>query len=342
LAVVGHWDSLTEAERLTQSTLVSGFIEDDIKKGGLAGILPVAQFKGPSAKWNREKDQPSAATFGGGGTLTWQESVDYTPVERKLKRVYIASLIDHFVADNYDNLVDYEAIQLMNNKKAMLNKIEDLIIYGDETYSAGTEEFDGLHAMAQEYNTNYASASLNVDMAETALSITQIRIMLDNMDHGVDFILTSKAIARQFDTYIQEAGLTFGSGRFNQTVDELGRRVSMFDDIPIIRSDFLVPEQANTGVGSNARAKNTSGTEMHSMFFIKRGNVISQDPGLSLATGSYGGNMEAGNLWKTTVFDEMEDQDSGGIRLVSYLGLLDGSASAIGRIYDITAAALVA
>ncbi len=337
---VGHWSTLTEAEKLTDTVLIGGLVEENVKKGGILGLLTAAQFSGKSAKWNREKNIPTAQNVDIGTQLTWQEAADIDQQETVLKRIYVQTILDNFVAETYNNINNYQAIQLLNNKKAQLQKIEDQLIYGDLSFSTGSLEFDGLHALAQASGTNFHSESLDIDMGSGALSLNNLRLMEDRMRHGVDLWVFPKVVARRLDAYVQENGIstnTFGQIMF--TLDEVGKKVTMWNGVPILRSDYLVSEQANTGQGVEARAKNTSGAANYSIFALKMGQVMQAEPGLTIAFG--GDGVSIGNLWKTIFFPNLEDFDSAGLRLISYLALLDGSSMSIGRIWDITDAAVV-
>jgi len=341
MVAIGHWANLTEAEKLTESVLVAGIMEENIKKGGILGLMPVAQFTGQTAKWNRESVIPTAQTAGRGSILSWQEAATVIQLETALKTVYVQTVLDQFVPEVYGNFNNYAAIQLMQDRKAMLQKLEDLSFYGDLTFSAGTLEFDGLHALAQASGTNFNTDSLDIDEGEAGLELNNLRLISDRMLHGMDAWVFPKPIARRLDAYVQEAGLstnTFGAVSF--TMDELGKRVTMWDGMPIIRSDYLVSEQANTGVGSDARAKNTSGSNMYSIFAVKFGQVMQGDPGLTYVWGNK--TPAPGMLWKEVFFPNLEDFDAAGIRAVNYSAILDGSTVALARIYDITDVAVVA
>ena len=342
MAVVGHWDTITQAEKLTQSNLVAGLVEENVKRGGLLEFLPVAQTSGQSVTWNRESTGPSSSDFDIGATLAWQASSKIDQQDTALKRSYVATVLDNFVEEVYGSVNNYRAIQLMENKKSLLQKIENDIIYGDLTYSTGNMPYDGLHALAAASTTNFASESLNIDEGEGALSLRNMRILEDRMYGGVDLWIFPKEIATRVDAYVQESGLstsTFGSLSF--TLNDVGRRISTWNGTPILRSDYLVAEQANTGTGSSsdARAKNSSGTNMYSIFAVKFGNVYAGDSGLTYA---FGNTSSAGEFWKTVFFEELEDQDASGLRLVHYGAMLDGATYALGRIFDITDVAITA
>lgn len=336
----GHWDSLAEAQKLTQATLIPGVIEETIKRNGLFEFLPVAQAanSGKSIDWLREnatvEDDVADVTIG--EQLSWTEGVTYTEVSTSLKISYVQRKLDDFVASIYGNVNNYEAIKLKEMQKGCMLKLGDKMIYDDITYG-GAKQVDGLHALAAEQN----GTDLDIDEGEGGLSLYNLRKMLDAMKYGCDFLSFPYCIARRFDAAYQEAGISswVGMGSISFGYTEAGKRVMFFDDVPIIRSDYLVAEQANTGVGSDARAKHSSGDKQYSVFGVKRGQVMRQEPGLSLG---FGGTSDMGQFFKVVVFDELEDFDAGGIRCVTYTSPLLGSTKCLARIYDIEDVAVVA
>ena len=346
---VGHWANLQEAEKLTQSRLISGLVTEYIRRGGVLTLtspgIPVAQFNGLSVKWNRENDVPAASFVESiGAQLAWQSGQDFIQLEKALKSMYIQTYLDNYIPEIYTTVNDYRATQLLADSRAMIELIEDSMIYGHEATSPGNLEFDGFHTIASRYQENYDGESLDFDMEEAALSLATLRELEDVMRHGIDYLIMAKPLARRFDAYVQEAGIqnnasTLGTISFG--TNELGRRITMWNDVPILRSDWMVGEKANTGTSaSSRREKAGSGdTKMYSILAVKFGNVYETQPGLTLAWGNNGGST--GRLWKTVLFDKLEDYDAEGIRLISHMSVLDGSTMAIGRIRDIADARLV-
>jgi hypothetical protein len=329
----GYWKNLAEAQKLTQSTLVPGVIEETVKRGSLLPYFPVVQAanSGKSIKWLRESTttEGDVAAVAVGDQLSWTETVDYTEVEVELKEAYQQKKLDKFVQAIYGNINNYEAVVLMGMKKGCGLYLGDKIFYGNAT--SNPKEFDGLHSLVADAN----NSDINIDNGETALSLMNLRKMLDGMKHGCDLLVMPFEIARRIDAVPQEAGISSYAGPWNVSFgrNELGARVTYFDGIPILRSDYLVAEQANTGLISAGRTKYSSGTKMYSIFGIKFGQVVEQEPGISLA---FGGTENDGDFYKLVYFDKLENYDAQGLRLIAYVALLMGSTMAVGRITDIT------
>tara|TARA_Y100000310_G_scaffold339215_1_gene431203 strand:+ start:2784 stop:3806 length:1023 start_codon:yes stop_codon:yes gene_type:complete len=332
----GYWLNLAEAQRLTQTFLIPGVVEENIRRGGILASLPLAQAPGKDLQWLRENTERTARQIAPGGQLTWSNSISTTPVTGELKITYDQTPLDHFVKDVYGTFNNYEAVMLRGLRKGLIKTVEDLLIYGDLTY--GTNEFDGLHAWARSHN----AYDTNLDIDEGgALSMANIRVLEDAMKLGIDYYLMGFEVARRIDALYHEVGSTTSNrshlGSYYWENHQVLGRIPFLNGIPIVRSDYMVAEQAATGEGSDAMAKYSSGTKEYSIFAVKMGQIMEGEGGLTLGFG--GAKHDAGEIFKTVYFPNLENYDAAGIRLVSYLGLFAGSSKAVGRIYGITDAA---
>jgi len=344
MAIVGHWSSLTEAQKLVQSELLRGIVEEVIEEGQLLPRLPIFQIDSKSILYNRESTLPTAAFYDINEQLPWNADVEYaTQVEVELKRVVRQDVLDQFMRDTYKNPNDYRQVVLSEMNKGCMRTIEDKIIYGDITYTS-SKEFDGLHAFAALNCTGGVSDGvLDIDEGG-ALSLANMRALMDNCKVGYNgmpsnnvFWLMGHQIGRRIDAMVQEAGIASYAGPYNVNfgINDVGRRVTFFDGLPIVRSDYLVAEQADTGRGSNVRAKYSSGTRNYSIFLCRLGQVM--EGGLCLAFGGAGAGP--GEFFTFRDFPDLENYDAEGLRLKAYTALALGSTKSLGRIHDITDAA---
>ena len=351
----GHWKTLAEAQKQTQSLKIPGVFEEDIKRNNPIERLTVGQAtnSGRKIEWLREVPssvtalETAAVEVDIGEQLTWTDDVEYEEKEMTLRRCYIQRKLDHYLPGIYGTYTNYEARMLIESEKGLIRKLGARAIYADNTYGS-SKQFDGIHALAAEHGsplqTPWASGGndpKNIDANEAGLSLALLRLMLDDMKHGVDELWAPLEIIRRMDAAYQEKGFaglatgTAGNLAFLAIgYNELGKRVLFWDGIPLIRTDYLVPEQANTGTGgsSDLRALRTSGDNQYSVFGVKHGNVLNMEPGLTYA---YGGTDGQGDLYKLVRFPELEDYDAGGMRLVNYGALLLGSSLALSRMFDI-------
>jgi len=354
----GHWANLAAAQKLTQSMKIPGVFEEDIKRNNPLERLTVGQaaHSGLKIEWLREKPasvtaiEAAVSEIDIGEQLSWTEDVDYEEKEMTLRRSYIQRKLDHFLPGIYGTYNNYEARMLLESEKGLKRKIGARIIYADNTYTS-SKQFDGIHALAAEHGTAWTPSATtndpkNIDGSGSGLSLGDLRVLLDSMLHGCDEIWAPFEIIRRMDAAYQEkgfAGLASGTagtmGFISMGYNDLGKRILFWDGVPIIRTDYLVKEEADTGTGSSADARALySSTGTYSIFGIKHGNVLNQEPGLTYA---YGGTEGLGDLYKLVRFPELEDYDAGGIRLVNYGALLLGSSLCLGRIFDINDAAVV-
>jgi hypothetical protein len=353
----GHWQNLAEAAKLSQSLKIPGVVEEDIKRNNPVDLVPVAQGKGTGTKieWLREQTvvDSDVKETDVGNALTWSEDGTYEEKETTLRRLYIQRKLDHYVENIYGTYNNYEAQTLLESEKAMKRKLGSRFIYADTTYGGSPTQFDGLHALAAEHGTAYTAGSAydakNIDGGEAGLSLSLLRVLCDEMKLGIDILLAPFEVIRRLDAAYQEKGFvglataTAGNlGFLSMGYNELGKRVLFWDSIPIMRTDYLVAEEANTGTGASANARALySSDKQYSLFAIKWGNPdlgSVTNPGLIYA---YGGTEGAGDLYKLVRFPELEDYDAGGIRLLHYGTPLMKSSMALGRIWDIEDAAIL-
>jgi hypothetical protein len=347
----GHWSTLAEAQKLTQSLKIPGVVEEDIKRMNPIDLAPVAQGRGTGLKieWLREQVtlEDDVVENDVGGQLSWSEDVTYEEKETTLRRLYIQRKLDHYVEGIYGTFNNYEAQMLLESEKGLKRKIGARFIYADTTYGGSPTQFDGLHALAAEHGTAYTAGSAydpkNIDNGEAGLQLSLLRVMIDEMKLGCDVLLMPFEIVRRISAAYQEKGLaglataTAGNISFiSMGFNDVGKRVLYWDGIPIVRTDYLVAEQANTGTGASSNARALYSTDkQYSIFGIKWGNPDLggvTNPGLIYA---YGGTEGAGDLYKLVRFPELEDYDAGGIRVLHYGSPLLKSSLCLGRMWDI-------
>ncbi len=351
----GHWNTLAEAQKLTQSTKIPGVFEEDVKRNNPLERMPVAQAAGTGLKieWLRENAiTEDAVQFTSiGDQLSWSEDVTYTEVESTLRRMYIQRKLDHYVEGIYGTYNDYKAQVLLECEKGLKRRVGDRIIYADTTYGGTPTQMDGLHALAAERGNPYAAADLagsklNIDMNEGPLSLRFLRLLMNEMKLGVDVIWVPNEIGIRLDEAYGEYGhrtaslggyeVTGGSSTMlTRGFSDIGKPVLFFMGVPIIRTDYLVAEEGGTGTGdsSNVRAAYSTSPRNYSIFCVKFGNVMERDPGICYA---FGGTEGAGDFYKLRLWEDLEYYDAAGMRLVNNGSVLLGSTMCLGRIFDIT------
>jgi len=351
----GHWKTLVEAQKLTQSTKIPGVIEEDIKRNPPLERMPVAQAAGTGLKieWLREKTTTEAAAteVDIGGQLSWSDDVDYDEVEATLRVIYIQRKLSNYVEGIYGTYNNYKAQLLLECEKGLKRKINDRLIYADTTYGGSPTQMDGLHALAAERGTPNSDtvrtgSDLNFDQEDEGLSLWSLRTVLNAMKYGTDEIWVPDVLGIRFDAAYEEKGFTgLASGTagslslLTRGYSDIGKPILFFAGVPIVRTDYLVAEESATGTGasSDIRAKYSSDST-YSIFCLKFGNVMEKNPGIAYG---YGGTEGQGDLYKLVPFPVLEDYDAGGLRLVNYGTVLLGSTLCLARIHDVDDSAIV-
>ena len=341
----GYYNNLAEVLKATTPTLIPGVVDENYKRGNPVDILGFVQANhtGEYIRWLRENAnlEDSVANIGQGGSTVFSEGASFSAQTAVLRICYLMTKLDKYDNAIWQTVNDYERLQLEGMMRDVTKKLGSKVIYDDFTYDGTGLSMDGLHAWAA---TNWGQA-WDIDEGEGALALENMRIISDELKHGFDFWLMPFALARQIDRVYREMGLaqlktsTAGAlGLIQYGLNEAGGRTLMFDNKPIIRTDFLVAEEANTGQGTtsgDARAPQSASTNMYSIFAIKQGMTTlgSIDPGVKIAFGKTEGDGEFFNL---EYFDKLEGYIGKAIRLAAYTNLIVGSKYGIGRITDIT------
>lgn len=321
MSIVGHWDNLTEAQKLVQhDLLLAGVVEEIIEYGQLIPQLPVFGIDAKNIVYRREKTLPTGDFFAINEQLSWSANVDYDDVSLELKRIYTQRVLDHFMAKNYRNPNDYKAQVLSECGKGVLRTVEDKLIYGNATTSP--KEFHGL--------INLVDSGMRAQNADSGLELSKLRVALDAVRPEASFILMPFQIQRRMDAAMWEAGIANSLIRVQESSTGLGKRVTYFDGVPIIPTDFLVQEAAD-GTGKEA----ASG--YYSVYVVRTGQLM--DGGVSMAVGAETGKP---NMFRIVELDNLEDYDAAGLRLVAYMALGLGSTKSLYQIYRVKDEAVVA
>lgn len=335
MAIVGHWESLDEAQKLVQSSLLAGVVQEVYEDGQLLAELPVFAIDSKSILYNRENTLPSAAFYDIHEQIPWQADVDYTTQkEATLKRVARQDVLDKFMMDTYKNPNDYRTIVLSELRKGCMRTVEDKLIYGDIDNDAA--EFDGI---SQLFDTDAVggeafTAATNLQMydmggAAAPASIMVMRQLIDAVRPKPDILLMTRTFRNTLSATAFEKGIVLANaqpvGNISYGKDDFGKRIDYFDGIRILISDYLVNEVDNTGIKDPG---NDSG--VCSVYAIRFGQIV--EGGLCLCIGGSTGGPE---FFMMKELEALEDYDASGLRLTAYCCLALGSTKSLARITSI-------
>lgn len=235
----------------------------------------------------------------------------------------------------YKNPNDYKAIILNELRKGCMRTIEDKLIYGDIDNDAA--EFDGLThllpadaADGQSFAAGTGSQCYDMGGAAAPVTIKVLRELIDQVKPMPSFLLMTRTMRNTLSATAFEKGIVLanatGSG-VTYGANDVGKRIDYFDGVPIVISDYLGGDYGET---DNTTDKATSASGICSIWAIRPGSI--ESGGVSLVTGGETGSV---NFFKMVELEELEDYDAGGIRLVAYCALAQGSTKATAVIHSI-------
>lgn len=328
MAIVGHFKDLTEAQKLVQSVLLQGVVQEIYEEGQLLQKLPVMVINSKSIIYNRQESRPTADHYAIHEEIPFTADVEYaTQVEVELKRAAMSRILDNFMLKTYKDPNDYKTQILSECRAGCQYTIEDMLIYGDTaTY---VKQPNGLDKLCSATGTNaFVDGDQDHDMGGAAASLTTAiaRECIDACKPRPNILLMTRTLrnvlsARAFELGVSTA-LPIGSISYGK--DEYGRRIEYFDGVPIMVSDYLAAENDDTG------GKAATATGIVSMYAIRFGQIT--DGGLCLCVGGDTGGVEFFHMIELA---ELENYDAAGIRLVAYYNLALGSTKAISRVHSI-------
>jgi len=330
-AIVGHFSTLAEAQKLVRSELLAGVIQEVYEEGSLLPLLPVMSISSKSLLYNRESTLPSGAFFDIHEQIPWTADVDYAAqVEVALKRVARQDILDNFILDTYKDPNDYKAIVLSQLRKGVMRTIENKLIFGDIDNDAA--EFDGmgkLFSADAATGDAFSTTSQQKDQggSSSVMTMTDMRILIDRVKPRPDKLIVSRTFRNTLSATAFEKGIasTIPIGSIVYGKDEFGRRVDFFDGVPLLVSDYMVNVADNTAAEDDG---NDSGITQ--VFAVRFGQV--GDGGLCLLIG---GNTGGPEFFMVKELEALEDYDAGGIRLTAYCALALGSTQAMARIHSV-------
>jgi hypothetical protein len=215
--------TLLEAAKLsTGDVYKAGVLMKYAETSEILRILPFESINGNSLRYNVEETLPGVGFRGVNGSYTESTGI----INPKVESLTIAGGdldVDKFIVDTMG--AEQRSVQ-----EAM--KVKALALAWTRTFIKGDSEsdpmvFDGLQKRLQgdAVIENHASAG--------ALSLAKLDEAIDAVD-GANAILMSKAMRRRLTV---AARTTAVGGNIGYTIDEFGRQVTTYNDLPIIIVD---------------------------------------------------------------------------------------------------------
>jgi HK97 family phage major capsid protein len=224
--------TLTEAAKLSNDVLLKGVIETIVKDSPILQRIPFIEIIGNGLTYNRENVLPTVAFYD--PSDTWAESTPtFTQLTATLKILGGDADVDNFLKATRSNLQDLQAAVIELKAKALKNKFNETVIYGDAVSSP--KEFDGLMKLI---DTGTASAQV-IAMGATGATLTLAKIdeLIDAIKGGKpDMLLMSRRSRRKINTLVRAAG----SGMLETDRDQFGNFIQLWNGIPIGINDYIL------------------------------------------------------------------------------------------------------
>lgn len=265
--------TLIEAAKLNSGDVIkNAIIELYAGSSDILMNLPFESISGNAMKYNREAALPGVGFRGVNESYTASTGV-LNPLTESLVIAGGDLDVDKFIIDTMGG--SQRAVQEAMKVRALSLAWTSKFIKGDA--ASDPREFDGLQTRITGSQKIQAGATAN----GTALSLEKLDEAIDQTLNPTHLIMNKK-MARKFS----KAGRTTAvSGYVTYGVDALGRRVEMYNGLPILLVDL---DNAGTSIITNTEAC-TSGTATGTSIY-----VVSMGDGM--LTGIQNGGIDVRDL----------------------------------------------
>lgn len=242
--------TLLEAAKLhSGDVLRSGVIETFARNSDILTYLPFSDIAGNAYKYSQEETLPGVGFRG----LNEAFSEDVGVINPQVEALAIAGGdldVDRFIVQTMG--ADQRTVRELMKVKALAHRWTKTFIKGDT--STSLKEFDGLQTRLAGNQVVAAGSTSGGD----ALSLAKLDEMIDAVDDnlGAKFLLMNKTMRRRLSA---AARLSTVGGYITYDLDGFGRRVTRYNDLPILIVDkdetntaILPFTEANPGGGSAA------------------------------------------------------------------------------------------
>jgi len=294
----------TEAEKLSNNTLVAGVIEEIIEKDELFALLPFMGIQGKAYVYDRENALASADFLDPNDTVNEGAST-FTEVISKL-RILIGDVdVDKFIQETMSDTNDQKATQVALKAKGVAKKFKQTLIAGDEGTSP--KEFDGLKLLTTSGQKFAAGA------AGGALTLALMDQLADMVPNGADCMVMRSGTVRAYRALLRATG---GTDAAMIEIPNFGVPVLAHNGLPIVKNDYL---PTNEVVGA-------SGAVCTSVYAVRMNEL----DGLH---GIYGGS--AAGL-RVEEIGTVQNKDATRTRIKWYCGVALKSTKSLARLEGVT------
>lgn len=237
--------TLVEAAKLASNVVQGAVIEMFARESDILRTIPFDDIAGGAVRYNQEQTLPGIAFRGVNESYTESTGV----INPKVEALYIAGGdldVDKFIVRTMGASVRAQHEQM--KVKALAADWTRAFIKGDN--ASQPREFDGLQTRLTGAQKIAAGSTSGGD----ALSLAKLDELIDAVDAPTHLIM-SKAMRRRLTAAARSTSV---GGYVTYEQDEFGRRLTMYNDLPILvaygengGTEPLAFDEANPGGGSN-------------------------------------------------------------------------------------------
>lgn len=295
-----------EAEKLAETDLVRGVIEEVIDRDELFALLPFTRTEGKAYVYNREKAVVEAEFLDPNDTVN-EGAAEFLEVVTKLRILAHDVDVDKFLAATMNDANDQVAIQIAAKAKGLARKFRRTLVVGNNAVNA--KEFDGIQKLVA------ATADQNIVVGANgaALSLSMLDELLDKIPNGADAIFMRSGTVRAYRALLRAAG---GTTPETIMLEDFGRPVLAHNGVPILVNDFIPGDIAQG-----------SATATCSVYAVR----LNEDDGLH---GIFGGAGGAGMA--VEAIGTVQNKDAWRWRVKWYAGVALKSTKSLARLVGIT------
>lgn len=233
--------TLLEAAKLHSGDVYkAGVISKFAETSEILRVLSFMGIAGNSLKYNVEETLPGIGFRGVNGSYTESTGI----INPKVESLSIAGGdmdVDKFIIDTMG--ADQRTVQEAMKIKALALSWTKTFFKGDS--EVNTTEFDGLQKRLQ------GEAVILNHATGAGLSLAKLDEAIDAVD-GANAILMSKAMRRRLTVAARNSSI---GGNISYTIDQFGRQVTMYNDLPILIVD---KDNTNTDILGFTEAGSTT------------------------------------------------------------------------------------
>ncbi len=215
--------TLIEAARLKTDPLQRGVIECFSKASPILERIPFLTVSSDSYKFNRAQNLPDT-DFRGLNESYAESTSKLDSVTENLTICGGTSDVDRVLVKTQGNINDLRSIHDSLKAKSCALKWQKTFIKGD--CESSPKEFDGLQARLIGNQLIEAGTTASGDNLE----LSKLDELLDQIDGSADLLLMNKTMRRRLTV---GSRLSTVAGDIQYTIDQFGRRVTTYNDVPI-------------------------------------------------------------------------------------------------------------